>query len=566
MKLFSDMKKWFEDQRHLFYYFLFILIIPNILLCFTEQMSVQAKLVNVVLPFAGYYMWMSLTRNCGKMVWYLFLFIFLGAFQIVLLYLFGKSVIAVDMFLNLVTTNSAEAFELLDSLIPALVLVVVLYIPILVWGTVAIVRKWKVSEDFLIRARKKAALWLGVGLLLLAVTVWSDKKYEFKSDFYPVNVCYNAYLAIQRDVKTKAYYETSKDFSFHASSSHAMGKKELYVMVIGETSRAANWQLYGYERETNPCLSTAQGVVAFDKTLTESNTTHKSVPMLLSDICAENFDSIYYRKGILTAFKEAGFHTAFFSNQRYNHSFIDFFGKEAEVSEFLKEEGGNKNSEDEELLSLLKKELQQGREKEFIVLHTYGSHFNYKERYPQNFTFFKPDAPLDVSAKYHDNLVNAYDNTIRYTDDFLFRLMTLLEQQQVEAALVYTSDHGEDLYDDDRHLFLHASPSPSAYQIYVPFLVWTSRKYNDAYPDKVQALQANSRKNVSSSASLFHTMLDLAGIETVYRKECKSVASEEFLEASSRVYLNDHNEARGLEDISMDKVDFDLLKEWHISY
>lgn len=82
-------------------------------------------------------------------------------------------------------------------------------------------------------------------------------------------------------------------------------------MVVGETSRALNWQLYGYERETNPLLVQQSGLVAFPKVLTESNTTHKSVPMLLSDVTACSYDSIYHRKGIITAFKEAGFRTAF---------------------------------------------------------------------------------------------------------------------------------------------------------------------------------------------------------------------------------------------------------------
>lgn len=82
-------------------------------------------------------------------------------------------------------------------------------------------------------------------------------------------------------------------------------------MVIGETSRALNWQLYGYERETNPLLSRQTGLIAFPKVLTESNTTHKSVPMLMSGATACNYDSIYHQKGIITAFKEAGFRTAF---------------------------------------------------------------------------------------------------------------------------------------------------------------------------------------------------------------------------------------------------------------
>ena len=114
MKLFRKINKWFENQENLFYLFLAVLIVPNIVLCFTEPMPLVAKVCNVVLPFSIYYIVMSGSRNCGKTFWILFPFLFFGAFQIVLLYLFGQSIIAVDMFLNLVTTNSSEALELLD--------------------------------------------------------------------------------------------------------------------------------------------------------------------------------------------------------------------------------------------------------------------------------------------------------------------------------------------------------------------------------------------------------------------------------------------------------------------
>ena len=91
MKLFKNIKNWLENQEHLFYLFLFILIVPNMVLCFTEPLPFMAKVANVLLPFGCYYLLMTLSRNCGKMLWILFLFLFFGAFQIVLLYLFGQS-------------------------------------------------------------------------------------------------------------------------------------------------------------------------------------------------------------------------------------------------------------------------------------------------------------------------------------------------------------------------------------------------------------------------------------------------------------------------------------------
>ena len=418
MKLFKNIKKWLEDQEHLFYLFLFILIVPNIVLCFTEPLSFIAKVCNVLLPFGCYYLLMTLSRNCGKMLWILFLFLFFGAFQIVLLYLFGQSIIAVDMFLNLVTTNSSEAMELLGNLTPAIVVVVILYIPALVLATISIVRKRMLSAAFIRRERKRAFVVFGVSLLSLAGAYVQDPGYELKSDLYPLNVCYNVGLAFQRTALTQNYHHTSKDFTFHAQATHPEEKQEVYVMVVGETSRALNWQLYGYERETNPLLVQQSGLVAFPKVLTESNTTHKSVPMLLSDVTACSYDSIYHRKGIITAFKEAGFRTAFFSNQRFNHSFIDFFGREADTFDFIKEDSldFSYNPSDNELLKLVEQELAKGAKKQFIVLHTYGSHFNYRERYPSGDAFFTPDYPVEAERKFRDNLVNAYDNSVRYTD------------------------------------------------------------------------------------------------------------------------------------------------------
>ena len=567
MKLFKDIKNWLDNQEHLFYLFLLVLIVPNVALCFTEPLPVVAKVCNVLLPLSVYYWIMTWSRNCGKTFWALFLFLFFGAFQIVLLYLFGQSIIAVDMFLNLVTTNASEALELLDNLVLALVTVFVVYIPALVLGMISIVRKRKLSIEFVRRQRKRAYIAMGIGFLSLGMAYLWDKNYEVTSDLYPVNVCYNVGLAFERDAKTRRYHETSKDFTFQAVATHPAERREVYVLVVGETSRALNWQLYGYERQTNPSLKNIPGIVAFPHVLTESNTTHKSVPMLLSAVSARDYDSLYYQKGVITAFKEAGFRTAFFSNQRYNHSFIDFFGMEADTYDFIKEDVSdpNYNPSDDELIALVEKELAKGAQKLFIVLHTYGSHFNYRERYPAAQAFFLPDSPVDAEIRYRDNLINAYDNSIRETDSFLARLINLLGQQRADAALLYTSDHGEDIFDDSRHLFLHASPVPSYYQLHVPFMAWLSDSYQEEYPDLYVTLQNNREKDISSSEVFFHTILHLGGVETKYLQDTLSVAHPRF-RATSRVYLDDHNDACSLQEISLEEEDFEMLRKANISY
>ena len=143
-------------------------------------------------------------------------------------------------------------------------------------------------------------------------------------------------MAFGRQTASVEYKETSKDFRFYAKCSFEDKEPETLVLVIGETARADNFQLYGYGRETNPLLSKTDGLSVFRHVLSQSNTTHKSVPMLLAAASAENHARLYREKSLITAFREAGFHTSFISNQQPNHSFIDFLGEQADDCLFLR--------------------------------------------------------------------------------------------------------------------------------------------------------------------------------------------------------------------------------------
>lgn len=553
--------RWCKAPHHLFFITLMVLIIPNIALCFTESMGLAACLANVLLPCGVYWLLMTLSRKPGKMVWGLFFFIFLAAFQIVLLYLFGKGIIAVDMFLNLVTTNPGEAMELLDNLVPAVATVFVVYLPVLWLGVASIRSKNLLGIRFIRRQRICGSAITFAGLLSLFSCYASDADYRAQLDLYPANVVYNIWLAAERTSKTAHYAETSHDFCFNAHQDSVFGgERQVYVMVIGETARAAEFSVYGYNRPTTPLLSKEKGLVAFSNVVSQSNTTHKSVPMLLSAASATDYDRIYKEKGIIEAFREAGFHTVFISNQKTNHSFIDFFGQEADEWRFIKETSGKgENTPDTDMLPLLRDVLKKGRKKEFIVLHCYGSHFNYRERYPQSEAFFKPEENSEAKVANRQQLLNAYDNTIRNTDSFLHSVIAMLRGEKVVSAMLYTADHGENIFDDERRLFLHASPTPSYWELHVPFFVWLSDKYNSLRPSVRTALIDNSRKAVASSASFFHSMLGVAAVETPVYADTLNVASLHFHSAPRR-YLNDHNKAVTLEKVGFLPLDFKLMQ------
>ena len=560
-----------SSGQFLYVYAVVALLLPNIALCYTECLAPWACGVNVLLPLSLYMLFFSVAKRPGKMIWWAFIFVFFAAFQLVLLYLFGTGVIAVDMFLNLVTTNPGEAMELLDNLAPAVVGVFVVYLPLLILGGVNIRRDSRLSVSFQQRVRHWAMQIGAIGLFCLLASYLVVDGYRMRNQLYPVNVCYNLYLAFERDAASENYREASRDFKFDARSEHSATAPEVYVMVVGETARAHNFSLYGYPRNTNPLLSKTPGIKAFPNVTTQSNTTHKSVPMLLSAASAEDFERLFHEKGILAAFKEAGFHTVFISNQLPNHSFIDFLGEQADEHYFLKKEDASQgNHYDEDLLQKLDEILPLADasssahyhyryRKLFVVLHSYGSHFNYQERYPRSFAYFKPDSRSEAKPENRRDLLNAYDNTIRYTDYILHGIIERLQKwegvqtktdgvyDQPTSAMLYTSDHGENIFDDERSLFLHAAPKASDYELHVPFIIWTSDGFSKQYPDILKTLGENRSKQVQSSLSAFHTMLGIGGIQTRYRLDEYSVASGKY-HPTKLLYLDDHDEAIPQED------------------
>lgn len=558
-----------SSGQFLYVYAVVALLLPNIALCYTECLAPWACGVNVLLPLSLYMLFFSVAKRPGKMIWWAFIFVFFAAFQLVLLYLFGTGVIAVDMFLNLVTTNPGEAMELLDNLAPAVVGVFVVYLPLLILGGVNIRRDSRLSVSFQQRVRHWAMQIGAIGLFCLLASYLVVDGYRMRNQLYPVNVCYNLYLAFERNAASENYREASRDFKFDARSEHSATAPEVYVMVVGETARAHNFSLYGYPRNTNPLLSKTPGIKAFPNVTTQSNTTHKSVPMLLSAASAEDFERLFHEKGILAAFKEAGFHTVFISNQLPNHSFIDFLGEQADEHYFLKKEDASQgNHYDEDLLQKLDEILPLADasssahyryRKLFVVLHSYGSHFNYQERYPRSFAYFKPDSRSEAKPENRRDLLNAYDNTIRYTDYILHGIIERLQKwegvqtktdgvyDQPTSAMLYTSDHGENIFDDERSLFLHAAPKASDYELHVPFIIWTSDGFSKQYPDILKALGENRPKQVQSSLSAFHTMLGIGGIQTRYRLDEYSVASGKY-HPTKLLYLDDHDEAIPQED------------------
>lgn len=561
--------KFIANPKQLFCFFIAVNLIPCALLVFTEPYSWLGKVILITFPLGMYLAVYSILKNVGLLQLFLIPQLIFNAFQMVLFYLFGESVIAVDMFLNLATTSVSEASELLDNLWPAIIIVCVIYIPTILIAAIACKRKTHLLPVF---RKKMAAIGLVIAILSYGLTFAATNRntgnYKLKYDVFPINVYYNLHFAVKKWNRSMMYLQTSKDFKFDAQKTTNANNREIYVLVVGEAGRAVNWSLWGYDRETNPLLSQVQGLVLYPDAITQANATHKSVPLILSAANAENFDVIYHQKSILEAFKEAGFTTIFLSNQTPNRTFTDYFAAEADYHQNIRpaSSGGilTENNYDTHMLPLLQHYIDSLPGNLFIVMHTYGSHFNYLERYPKEFAHFLPDESTEIEVKNRRQLVNAYDNSIRYTDFFLNSLIQILDSTGSCTALYYSPDHGEDMLDDNRKRFLHASPHPTYYQLHIPLFLWFSENYREQFPQQYETAISNSLKPVSTRVA-FHTMLDIAGIQTPWLDSTFSLVNPQF-KTRSRMYLTDHDKPIMWYNSGLKKEDKAMVEKNHLDH
>ena len=544
-------KKRIYDATQLATIFVTTLMLPILILTYTEKNPLSVTFAGLLLPLGAYTLFAALSHHSGRMVWYGLPFIFFSAFQLVLSYLFGGSVVAADMFLNIITTNPSEATELLGNIYPAVIFVAIVYLLLLLLAALHIRKNIELKNPTRHRMYAIGGISFVAGLIVLISGCRGDAWGVLRDEVFPINVSYNLGLAILEKYRIDHYEQTSEGFLYHAEHQPATDAHEVYVLVIGEASRAANWQLYGYERATNPLLSSRDGVVLFRQITTQSNTTHKSVPMILSSVHTSEHRELYRRSGILALFNEAGFTTYFISNQQPQGAMIDKLANDANFTIYL-----DAPHYDAQLAEAMRKALTEDcSQKILFVLHTYGSHYSYRQRYPREFAVFLPDDDVAIEKANVDRIRNAYDNSILYTDYVLNEIITTLDScPEICSAMFYCADHGEDLFDTDEERFLHATPTATYYQLHVASFAWFSDKYKLLFKETAEAALYN--KNVPATTfSVVHTVADMASIASPYIDFEASLVSFDYDYTSDRYYLDDHNRATPLnENIGIDSV------------
>jgi lipid A ethanolaminephosphotransferase len=289
-------------------------------------------------------------------------------------------------------------------------------------------------------------------------------------------------------------------------------KPLVIFLVIGETARAANFQLGGYTRATNPQLRAADGVVYFDHASSCGTSTAISVPCIFSHFDRARFevDAAGRYTNLLDSLVKAGVDVEWRDN---NAGCKGVCARVREIDYTSRPDPAlcpQAYCYDEVMLGDLPARLEAVNRDTVIVFHQIGSHGPaYSERYPPQFELFKPACRSNQLQRCTpQEIVNAYDNTIAYTDHVLARQIALLRaaSSRVDGVLIYASDHGESL--GEQGLYLHGMPYRFAprTQKEVPMLLWTSQSYAEREGLRAGCLAARAGEPLSHD-NLYHTVL-----------------------------------------------------------
>lgn len=509
-----------------------ILLFPNLYACFVaSDLSSPAKTISYLFVVsAGLVLPMLFLRRRTYFLVLGVLCLFIAPIEIASLYLNHNP--ATATFVGLFyTTNPKEITGIIGAIWPLLIILIA------IWVLYFFLACRQPNERMIPR---RIGLWTaGIGLpILLAGAILYYSRYartiyhlqdsrEVLSmaknltlmkfyKIFPYNVYLNsAQVAIDKHQMRQAQ-KALDPFRFGIQSlNHSTS--ELYILIIGESARSENFALNGYERPTTPRLLQRQNLVSYPHIYSQAGTTEQSVPHMISRIPVTRHKEVYTEKTLPEAFQEAGFGASWLTNKsraQYLQRVLDGMDRRFETGKDM----SVTNNYDGHLLTPLKDVLSASG-KQFVVIHTMGSHWRYDTRYPSQFEQFTPSLGEDfqltmITPANRQRMVNAYDNTILYTDYFIDSLISMTEAQQIPAVIFYMPDHGENLYDDERGLILHGNYSASKWLFHVPFIVWYSEQYEALYPEKVAALHAHADSRDNSSI-IFWSITDAAGLHYI---------------------------------------------------
>ncbi|MCX9107080.1 phosphoethanolamine transferase [Aeromonas veronii] len=425
------------------------------------------------------------------------------------------------MIQNIVETNSGEAGAYLNGSV-ALWFLLTGLLPVLVLWSLRIryPARWYQGVAWRAGALAISLLFIG-GVASLYYQDYASVGRNNKSlakEIVPANYVHGLYK-YGRDVLFATpipYQQLGTDARVVARGS----KPTLMFLVVGETARSQNYSLNGYGKATNSFTAKEQGVVSFRNVRSCGTATAVSVPCMFSNLTRRGYDDqlASSRDGLLDVLQHAGVSVLW----KENDGGCKGVCRNVPTIEILPKSYPalcqGESCYDEVLLEGLDQQIAGMKGNKLVAFHLMGSHGpTYFRRYPASERVFIPDCPRsDIENCSNEELVNTYDNTIRYTDKVVGLLIDKLKslESQYDVGLVYLSDHGESL--GAMGLYLHGTPYKFAPddQTRVPLLTWFSPQLQADRQLDMGCLAAEASSQRFSHDNLFHSMLGIMDVQT----------------------------------------------------
>lgn len=422
-----------------------------------------------------------------------------------------------DMVRNVLHTDGKESGELISS---------GLVLPLLAGGVLPVAVLWWLRLEVRPLAR---ALLRRLGVLAIAAAVLSGALLvsfqdlsalmrnhpEIRHLIAPANYLVSLGRVLSSDSAARG--RAREPIGTDARVGRTPGKPRLLVLVVGETARAQNWGLNGYARQTTPQLAQIAPINFPDMTSCGTST-EVSVPCMFSPWGRAHYDKnrIKRSQSLLHVLEYAGIKTLWRDNQTGCKGVCEGLAFESFEHGNHPDFCDKERCLDEVMLSGLAAALKPGPIDQVVILHQLGNHGpSYYRRYPDRFRRFLPTCDTsELGQCSREQIANAYDNALLYTDDFLAKTIGLLAQDTTrDTAMIYLSDHGESL--GENGLYLHGVPYAIAPQTQtrVPMVMWISPGFAGSRGLDLACLRRESAQPASQD-NLFHSVLGLMQVGT----------------------------------------------------
>lgn len=464
--------------------------------------------------------YLLLWRGIGKLL--LIIMFFCAAFAAYSMDAYGTHIDA-NMVDNLLETNSRELGGLMSwDLLLYVLLLGVLPASLVLFAPLRYPAFWK---QLLLKP-----VVFGLCVLLAAGAIYSD--YQQMSSFgrthrplrYLINPwmpLYYTYADFRDAIQPVMPFKVIGKGAHIGTALATAAKPTLVFLVVGESARAQEFSLDGYQRDTNPELSKLP-LFSFRHVKSCGTETAVSVPCMFSPYPRHDYtkEKALHTSNVLDILKRAGVTLLWRDNNSGSKGMADRIAYQdvsssKDPTDCAK---GHDHCYDSVLLHGLPAwiQQQQGKKLLLVVLHMYGSHGPaYYKRYPASFRYFKPICKSNEFAKCTpQSIVNSYDNTIVYTDHVLATMIGFLKQQTgYNTAMLYLSDHGESLGEDG--IYLHGMPRSIApiEQIHIPFIWWMSEGYAKVGGVSATCLKQRLDEPLSQDY-LFSSLLGMFDVKT----------------------------------------------------